>query len=389
MSDGSGRPTVVHVITRLIVGGAQLTALGVCEGIADRFETHLVSGTETGSEGSLHDRAQEAVSVRFVEPLRRGINPVTDVAAVRSLRRLFTQLDPDIVHTHSSKAGAIGRMAARGTRAKLVHTVHGWGHTPADSKVRQAVLVQVERSLARRTDALIAVSDDVRAEGERRGIGTPGQYVVIPELVDLAPHNPDFVEARSHGRRLLGLEAVEGPTIGWVGRFVPQKDPGMLSQVMIRVLTERSDANAVLIGDGPGRDEFEAALAAAGVAKRVRFAGLRTDARELYAAMDVVVHTSRWEGQPRVVQEALAERVPVVATRVSGVPQLIHEGLNGFVIEPGDVDAMASRVVSIVDARGPRAPLAGAALKPLTDVAGAERCLAGHHDLYERLLRWR
>ena len=386
VSDRPERPRVVHVITRLIVGGAQLTAAGLCTEMADRFATSLVTGVEAGPEGSLRERVEPVVPIYDIPALRRRIDPRWDTVAVVRLRRLLKDLRPDIVHTHSSKAGIIGRVAARGVGARLVHSVHGWGHTPADPAVRRWLLVRIERAIATWTDALVAVSDDVRQEGVRSGIGTPDQYVVIPELVDLRPHDRDFGAARRRARHALGISGVEGSIVGWVGRYVPQKDPRLLGEAIARVLTELPDAHAVLIGDGPLRGRVEQQLASAGVADRVCFAGLRSDVRQLYAAMDVVLHPSLWEGQPRVVQEALAERVPVVATHVSGVSQLIRDGANGFVVPTGDSDGMARRTVEALHRAALRPPLAEEALVTLTEVAGAKRCLDGHEELYQRLL---
>jgi glycosyltransferase involved in cell wall biosynthesis len=354
--------------------------------MADRYDTVLVTGTETDSEGSLRDQAAGSVRLCDLPSLRRGIDPPRDLVAVLRLRRLLRDLQPDIVHTHSSKAGIIGRLAALRTGAQLVHTVHGWGHTPADPRSHRLLFVGLERSMAWWTDALIAVSEDVRAEGETCRIGRPDQYVVIPELVDLDRAQPDFAAARRRARQVLGLEAFTGPVIGWVGRFVPQKDPDALADVLVSMLGQEPAACAVLVGDGPLRGQIEQRIATAGLVDRVIFAGLRPDARGLIAAMDVVLHPSLWEGQPRVVQEALAERVPVVATDVAGVAQLICNGRNGFVVRAGDRASMASRGVEVLRAAGLRPPLTDAAVANLIEVAGAERCLARHDALYTRLL---
>jgi glycosyltransferase involved in cell wall biosynthesis len=223
-------------------------------------------------------------------------------------------------------------------------------------------------------------------EGERCGIGNPSQYAVIPELVNLEPHDQDFDAARVRARIALGLAGFDGPTIGWVGRFVPQKDPKMLGEAVRLVLADLPEAHAVLIGDGPGRREVEQCVADAGIAEQVHFAGLRPDVRELYAAMDVVIHPSLWEGQPRVVQEALAERVPVVATRVAGVPDLIQDGANGYVVAPRDAQGMAGATLRVLRTPALRPPLDAGALAPLHAVAGASRCVEQHHELYARLL---
>lgn len=379
------RPRVVHVITKLVVGGSQLTALGLCARMIRDFETHLVAGPEEGVEGSLRDAVPDPVHLHTISSLRRDVDPLRDALAIGALRRLFREISPDIVHTHGSKAGVVGRLAARGRAARVVHTIHGWGHTPDDTALRRAVFVGLERAMARHADALVAVSTDVRDEGLRRGIGELSRYVVIPALVDLDPTEPDFASARAHARAELGIPW-ESVVVGWVGRFVAQKDPTTLIAALADVLHRRGDAYAVLVGDGPLRTEVERGLIAEGVNDRAVFTGVRLDARQLYPAFDVVMHPSRWEGQPMVVQEALAERVPVVASRVAGVGELLVEGSNGYTVTPGDAAELAQRTLDVLAGERLRAPLGNDMTRHLRAVAGADRCLMGHRELYARLL---
>jgi glycosyltransferase involved in cell wall biosynthesis len=152
------------------------------------------------------------------------------------------------------------------------------------------------------------------------------------------------------------------------------------------VLHRRSDAYAVLIGDGPLRGEVERGLIADGVSDRVIFTGVRLDARRLYPAFDVVVHPSRWEGQPMVVQEALAERVPVVASRVAGIGDLLVDGANGRMVPPGNAAELARRTLEVLADERLRAPLSDEVTRHLRAVTGADRCVTGYRDLYARLL---
>jgi glycosyltransferase involved in cell wall biosynthesis len=361
-----------------------LTVVGLCTRLGE-FETHLVAGPEVGMEGSLRSAVPDAVSVHRIPSLRRAVDPVHDALAVGAVRRLLRRIRPDIVHTHGSKAGIVGRLAARGCAARVVHTIHGWGHTPDDTTLRREVFVRLERVMARHTDTLVAVSRDVREEGLRCGIGEPSRYVVIPPLVDLDPV-PDFTSARARARTELGIPG-GSVVVGWVGRFVPQKDPTTLVAALADVLHSRGNAFAVLVGDGPLRDEVERGLAAEGVNDRTVFTGVRLDARRLYPAFDVVMHTSRWEGQPMVVQEALAERVPVVASRVAGVGELLVDGGNGYAVGPGNAPELAQRTLDILTGRRLRAPLGDDMMRRLRAVAGADRCVMGHQELYARLLQ--
>lgn len=379
---------MVHVITRLIVGGAQLTAIRLCERLSDDYDTYLVAGPQVGVEGSLHDLAGAVSPLLIVPSLRREIDPRRDARAVRDVRRLIKEIDPDIVHTHSSKAGIIGRAAALRSGTCVVHTVHGWGHTPQDPPSRRAVLVALERLAAKRTDALVAVSQDVQMEGLRRRIGAREQYRVIPEMVDLEPQHTDFAVARRQARDALGLDQ-SAPVVGWVGRFAAQKDPETLVAAMSAVLREHGEAFAVLVGDGTLRETVEQGLADPAIASRVKFTGVRHDVRELYAAFDVVVHPTLWEGQPHVIQEALVERIPVVSAMVDGTRALIQNGTNGYLVAPGDHVAFARRVLEILARDGPGAPLDGQALAHLPAVGGQDRSLTSHRELYASLINVR
>lgn len=379
------RPRLVYVITKLVVGGSQFTVVGLCARLVEEFETHLVAGPEVGVEGSLRSAVPQAVRVHQVPSLHREVDPVHDALAVGALRRLLRAIRPDIVHTHGSKAGIVGRVGTRGCAARVVHTVHGWGHTPDDTTLRREIFVRLEQTMARHTDALVAVSRDVRDEGLRCGIGEASQYVVIPALVDLEPAEPDFGSARARARAELGI-GDERAVVGWVGRFVPQKDPRTLVAALADVLHSRRDAYAVLVGDGPLRGEVERGLTAEGVADRAVFTGVRLDARRLYPAFDVVVHPSRWEGQPMVVQEALAERVPVVSSRVAGVGELLVDGRNGYAVTPGNAPELARRTIEVLTDARLRAPLGDETAGRLQAVTGAGRCVTAHRELYARLL---
>lgn len=384
----SRKPRVVQVITRLIVGGAQLSVLGLCQALSDDYSVAIVCGPQSGPEGSLHHAAAELAPVFVLPALRRELNPRWDSVAVPALQRTLRRLGADLVHTHSSKAGIVGRLAASRLPVSAVHTVHGWGHTPADPLWRRQLFISMERMAARRCDALIAVSEDSRREGLQLGIGTQDLYHVIPEVVDLAPSERDFALARATARNRLGLNG-SSEVIGWIGRFVDQKDPTTLAAVLEVLLGQREKAVAVLVGDGPRRAEVQARLEAAGFGGRTTFAGIVPDARNIIPAFDVVVHPSLWEGQPRVVQEALAERVPVVASLASGVRELIRDGVTGFAVAPGAAAEMARRVTTVLDDSALRAPLDPQRLEYLTETSGHEAAVTGHRRLYERLLRER
>ena len=369
----------------MIVGGAQLSVLELCDGLREHFDVRVVCGPDHGAEGSLREAASEIAPVTVIPTLHREVSPPHDLAALLTLRRVLREGGSSIVHTHSSKAGILGRLAAM-PEAKVVHTIHGWGHTPDNPGWMSRLFVTLEQLAARHSDALVAVSSDVREEGLRRGIGDAAKYRVIPELVDFEPVAGQFAAAREEARRRLGI-AHDEEVVGWVGRFVPQKDPETLLGVVQRLLAARPAARVVLVGDGPLRVEVESELARQGNARRTIFTGVRDDARHLYAGFDVVLHVSRWEGQPLVVQEAIAERIPVVATDAEGIQDLVVDGATGYVVDPGDIHAATEAITRVLEGSTVRAPLAETAVEDVARRNGRGIALERHLELYEELLR--
>jgi len=344
-----GEVDVCHVITRLIVGGAQENTVLTCAGLARAgHRCLLVTGPQTGPEGDLRGEAEQLeVPVCVVPSLVREVAPRRDLAAVLRLRRIFERSRPRIVHTHSSKAGILGRLAARWARVPVVvHTVHGWGFHGSTPPTRRAAYVAVERLVARWTARLVVVSERDRTAGLGDRIGTPGQYTLIRSGVDLAP----FREARRHRaaiRASLGLPPT-APVIGAVTRLAAQKDPTTLVRAAGAVLRDLAGAHLVVVGDGPLRGECERLVAALGIAPRVRLTGIRRDVAALMGAFDVLALTSLWEGLPRVIPQAMAAGVPIVASAVDGVTEVIEDGRTGLLVPPGNPDVLAGRLRALL-----------------------------------------
>ncbi len=361
---------VLQLVTELVVGGASLTMLDFAEDLAAEHELVIAHGQLTDPANAAARRARERFPSYELPHLARPLDPRADLIAARAVAGLCRQLRPDVIHTHSSKAGFIGRLVAAPAAAVRFHTIHGWGHTPLDPPRRRRLLVGAERLAARRTTRLIAVSPEVRAEGLALGIGRPTQYSVIGAPVDMRSHvgEFDFDGARTRARATLRVPP-DAEVIGWVGRFSAQKDPEALVRVLVALLAERHNAYAVLIGDGPDRDVVQASLASEVAERRVLFTGPRDDVRALYPAFDVLLHTSRWEGHPRVVREALAERVPVVSARVGGTGVIRSDPRLGAEVEPGDAAAYVGALAAVLDAPGRRAPIDAGALATLRATA--------------------
>jgi glycosyltransferase involved in cell wall biosynthesis len=340
---------VLHPITRLIVGGAQENTMYTAALLdPHRWAVDIVSGPQTGPEGSLIEEVrQRGVPLTIESTLRREINPVTDVRALLALTRHIRRGGYTIVHTHSSKAGILGRWAARlaGTPI-VVHTVHGWSFHDHMSPLARSLFIALERLAAPLTDALVVVTRRDIAKGLDAGIGRPDQYHLIRSAISLDRFDPAQVDGQA-ARADLGLP-LDAPVLGNVGRFSPQKNPLDWIRVAGKVAHAAPDCQFLLVGDGPLRPQVEAALAEEGIAGRTILTGLRRDVPRMLAAMDVFLLTSLWEGLPRVIPQAMSMEVPVVANRADGTAEAIAHGETGYLCDPADLDAHAAYCLELL-----------------------------------------
>lgn len=355
---------VLQVVTELVIGGASLTMLDFAEDLAAEHELVIAHGRLDDPGNAAVRRARGRFPSYELPRLERPLHPRADLIATRAFAALCRQVRPDVIHTHSSKAGFVGRLGAPPAATIRFHTIHGWGHTPLDPPARRGLLIAAERLAALRTTKLVAVSAEVRDEGLALRIGRPDQYTVIGAPVDMRPHASDFGSARAAARARLRLPQ-DADVVGWIGRFSPQKDPFSLVAVLKQLLRRQRNAYAVLIGDGPMRAAIEGRLAAEIAERRVVLTGVRDDVRALYPAFDVLLHTSQWEGHPRVVREALSERVPVVTARVAGTAVVASDPHLGRELDRPDRDAYLDAIRAILGSATLRAPIDDSVLVPL------------------------
>ena len=377
------RIRVAHVITRMIVGGAQETVL-LAATLADRgrFEPVIVCGPQTGSEGSLHDQARRrGVELVVVPELVREIDPRRDARVIPALAALFRARRFDVVHTNSSKAGIVGRVAARRAHVRgVVHTVHGWPFHDHQSTTAATVWRLLERRTARLADRLVVVAEADRDKGLAAGVGVASQYVTVRSGLELAGYGPDPAAA-DEVRSSLGIP-VHAPVIGAVNRLSAQKDPLTLIDTFALVARTVPDAHFVVAGDGPLRAEVQSRVDAARLDDRVHLLGLRDDVPRLLTAFDVFVTTSRWEGLPRTVLAAMATGVPVVATPVDGILDVVVDGVTGVLAPVGRPDLLAVAAVRALRDGDQLAIQAGARVTEF----GAEQMVRTLERLYEDVL---
>ena len=326
---------VAHVVTRCIAGAGGVAVRGAIGLDPSRYESVLVTGT---SSGRLLDQAREhGIEVVVVPELRSPLRPTEDLAALRRLRRLFGARQFDVVHTHSAKAGALGRMAAHSVGVpRVVHTIHGFPFHDFQGWAPHSAYVSIERRLARITDAFLAVGTNVAVEALRRGLAQPEQLHTIGPAVDppsvwLSP------QTRARARSLLDLPD-DVLVVGTVGRLDYQKAPEHLLEAMSRL---HQPAVLVWVGDGELAATAARTAARLGITDRVRLLGHRDDVQQLLPAFDVFAMASRYEGLPCAVVEAQQCGIPVVATAVNAVPDVVIPGETGLLVPPARPDLMA------------------------------------------------
>jgi glycosyltransferase involved in cell wall biosynthesis len=367
------RLRVMRVLSRMNIGGPALQAVALARGLdAARFDHRLYAGSVRANEADYIASCAAGVPVTTVPGLGRQVRPLDDIRALTSLTAAIRRFQPHIVHTHTAKAGALGRLAAlaAGTPAR-VHTFHGHLLRGYFSEPKTRALVRTERMLARTCDRLVSVGAQVRDDLLAAGIGTEAQYVVVPPGTRLRP-----LPGRDFARRRLGLPP-QVPVVAYVGRLAAVKRPDRLGAVIREVGERMPAARFVVCGDG----ERGLLSTTSDLAIEPLLLGWRADVETVYAAADVVILTSDNEGMPVCLIEAALAGVPAVATRVGSVAEVVEDGVTGLLAEPR-TDELASHVVRLLGDAGLRARMGCAARLFAEQRFGEQRLVADIDRLY-------
>jgi len=342
------------VIARLNMGGPALHVAYLASGLREHgYDTTLVAGSLARGEDSMEFVADElGVKVERLPGLRRDISPIRDVFAVFRLAQLIRRERPTILHTHTAKAGAVGRLAALVSGDArppiVVHTFHGHVLRGYFGPLRTLGFRLLERWLARGTDALVAVSPEVRDDLVRLGVAPREKFTVVRLGIELEERLGGGRNGRDETRRVLGI-APERFTVGWIGRMTGVKRTGDVL-LAFKELRERGvDALLCMVGDGPEREQVEQRAHDLGIMRDTLFLGYQEDVAPYYSAFDAMILPSGNEGTPVSAMESLAAGRPVVATRVGGVPDVVRDGEDGFLVELGDVPELASALARLAD----------------------------------------
>lgn len=337
------RIEVAQIVTRFIAGAGGVALRGALSLDPDRYHVTII----TGEGDVLLEQAEAAgMTVRLEPALVSPIAPRSDLTALRSLTEICLTDRFDVVHTHSAKAGALGRLAARRAAVPLiVHTYHGFPFHQFQSPLRRAAYVALEQRLAGITDVVLAVGSGVATECLRRGLARADGLRTIAPVVD-GVCVPRTLATMHTARRLLDLPS-DAQVIGTVGRVDYQKAPEHLIAAVDQM--RHNDAAAVWIGSGPELEAAQRLVDRAGLTHRFRFVGQRQDVAQLLPALDVFVMSSRYEGLPCAVVEAMRCGIPVVATAVNSVPDLVVPGETGLLVPPGRPAVLARAIDALLD----------------------------------------
>jgi glycosyltransferase involved in cell wall biosynthesis len=377
---------IVHVIARLNVGGAALSVLELAAAQRRRgHEVLVVAGTIPEGEASMEYVAEELdVPYLRLPALKREVSLLPDIEAIRDLRILLRRRQPDVLHTHTSKAGTTGRLAAvlagRRRPKVVVHTFHGHVLSGYFDTRRERTFRVIERMLAHATDRLIAVSDEVRDDLVRFRVAPFAKFSVIPYGFDLDARvrHDDSTRARKRAEARAEDTAF---LIGWAGRLTDVKRPLDL----VRAAADVDGSILVLAGDGELRGELEALTHELGMEDRVRLLGYVGDMGSWYAAFDAFLLTSANEGAPVVAIEAQSAGVPVVATDAGGTRTVVDDGETGFIVDIGDVGALAERLRQLRDDTDLRRKLGATGAERMRDKFSIERMADDVDRLYAEI----
>jgi glycosyltransferase involved in cell wall biosynthesis len=341
---------VIHVITRLIIGGAQENTIATVLGLQKYpgLQTSLIAGPTTGPEGSLEGAfASKPELLHILPSLVRPVAPWHDLLAWRRLTTMFRAQRPRIVHTHSGKAGVLGRLAARRAGVPIiVHTIHGPSFGAFQGPLANAVFLAAERRAAKVTTRFVSVAEAMTRQYLAAGVGRPGQFTRIFSGFALEP----FLAARNDPalRARLGIAPADF-VVGKIARLFRLKGHDDLIDAAPETLRRHPPTKFLLVGDGAWRRRLEGRIRARGLEKNFIFTGLvpPADMPRYVAVMDVVAHLSRREGLARALPQALAAGRPVVAYDCDGANEVCISGQTGFLIRPGDVESLARRLAQL------------------------------------------
>lgn len=340
---------VLHIITRLISGGADENTVFTCEGLdPEKYKVDLV----VGGQSELYNFPEiKNTNIVIMDSLVRNIHPVKDIKAFFDLVKLMRNEQYDIIHTHTAKAGIIGRAAARWTKAPIViHSLHGSTFHDAISKLNSFIYKTLEKITIRWTTKVISVGNDLKQRYLDADVGTPEHYVTIRSGFDLSQFLMDEKEIAHHRKELLKELGLlnKAILIGSASRLEARKGHLFLLTAFKRIVREHKNAHLAIAGDGAMEAELKQWVEKNGLGENVHFLGFRNDIHKVMAAFDIFVLSSLWEGLPRVLVQAAALQKPILTFNVEGASEIVEPGKNGYIVPLKDVDQLTEKLQNML-----------------------------------------
>jgi glycosyltransferase involved in cell wall biosynthesis len=348
---------VLHIITRLILGGAQENTLFTVEGLMNRgHRVTLATGPAVGPEGSLIERARKnGVDLIIIPALRREINPFRDTLAFFRLYRLIKKGGYDIVHTHSSKAGILGRIAARFAGCRVIlHTIHGLPFHPYQNRLLNRIYLASEKMVEGFTARLIVVAEPLAQQAVKAGLAQPDKFVTIYSGIEMEK----FTGSGEKGREIRSRFGIpeDAPVIGKVARLFHLKGHDYLLSAAPGIVRVFPEVRFLLVGDGILRKNLENKVKEMNLSKNFIFAGLVEPEKipDFISTMDILVHLSLREGLARSIVQALASGKPVISFDIDGAREVVLDGFTGYLLKPGDIEGLSEKAVDLLQDRKTR-----------------------------------
>ncbi|MFQ5707897.1 MAG: glycosyltransferase family 4 protein [bacterium] len=383
MTKRNERIRVLHIITNLPVGGAQDNTLITVERLnREKYDVSLICS----SEGHWVRRAlqMQDLNLIFVDELTRKIQTLYDMIALWRIYKIIKKGQFTIVHTHSSKPGFIGRIAAKLAGVPIIiHTIHGFPFHDFMSPAVKRFYIYIERFLSKLSDKLITVSTLNLEKAVRLKLAERENFVNVYSGIDFDKFDVSVdVEAKKRELGILNGEKI----VGMVGRFSQQKAPLDFIRAIPEVLKQRNNVRFVLVGDGELKQDMYELAEKLDIDSKIMFMGFREDVPELLRVLDVFVLTSLWEGLGRSLTEAMYTGRPIVATDVEGVPELVKNGKTGILVQPQDVHSIAQGILELLSDRELSRQLGQAAKQKISDEFDAEHMVTDLEEVYRQVL---
>jgi glycosyltransferase involved in cell wall biosynthesis len=388
---------IVHIITRLIVGGAQENTLITCKVLAQRgHDVTLVTGPALGPEGELFNQAQgQGYEIVILRRLRRAINLVNDTISYIQLKKVLRQLQPDVVHTHSAKAGILGRFAGWALKGQwggdvpaVVHTIHGLAFHPYQSQLLNKFYIAIEKSAAKRTDFFISVADAMTAQATAAGIGRPEQYVTAYSAIEeddfLRPISP---QRRAEFRRTYGI-AEDAVVLVTIARLFMLKGHEYIIESAEQLSKRFDNCVWLFVGDGNLSEHYKTQVRESGLQERIKFTGLLAPSRIPLAihSSDILVHCSLREGLARTLPQAMLCGKPAISFDVDGAREVVNAN-TGRLIEPKNIRQLVDACAELIEDEGLRRQLGENGRESVKEKFSPERMVDTIEALYRKLLQ--